>query len=85
MGYSEVATMRMILPWKWENLDEHTMRAKVAGGWVIHHLSFNGHGNLSESMIFLTDPNHEWKIEAEQPDVKVEQSSLAKDFEVPTA
>lgn len=55
-----------------ENLeaDSHAVvvRAKVFGGWIVKSLIFhlnrspNGVENSSQSMVFIPDPNHEWRI-----------------------
>ena len=44
-----------------------TRRAKVIGGWIIKNSSWgNGtdyeDGPMCESMVFVTDPFHEWTI-----------------------
>jgi len=42
-----------------------TYRAKVPGGWIVLHWSqtrFGENGGTSESMVFIPDPNHEWKV-----------------------
>lgn len=72
--------MRMSLPWKWEQLDKSTHRAKIPGGWLV--FCENGSGS-SIALTEIKDQNHEWKIEEEKPDPIVQQSNLAKDFEVP--
>jgi len=33
-----------------------TYRAKVPGGWIVLHWS------ETKSMVFIPDPNHEWKV-----------------------
>lgn len=53
----------------WEKLDQATYRAKVFGGWLVLHTN---HTTItdgkkretvqSESMVFLTDKDHEWNI-----------------------
>lgn len=50
--------MRTILPFKWEKIEIDAWRAKVVGGWVLQTIN-----NQSESMVFIPDPNHEWRIE----------------------
>jgi len=63
---------------KWEiisdyndGVDQNQMaRAKVFGGWIIKSHTYSTKSfvaNLiSESMVFMPDPNHEWKIEGEK-------------------
>lgn len=61
----------MIIPFEWENVKSlclqnngtATIRAKVFGGWMVRHLSYdNTHQQQSESSIFVPDPNHEWEV-----------------------
>jgi hypothetical protein len=46
-----------------------TARAKVPGGWLINNVTYtevicNGNErNISESMCFVPDPNHEWEVD----------------------
>jgi hypothetical protein len=45
---------------------EDVSRAKVFGGWVVRTIcTHTGNVNtaISESSIFVPDPNHEWEIE----------------------
>jgi hypothetical protein len=61
---------------KWEEIDRYHMRAKVFGGWlvkstspVVHNFTADGRGmesgwDFRETMAFVPDPNHEWKLEA---------------------
>lgn len=48
----------------WEDLRQegswsagHITRAKVPGGWLVRIL----HGHQIDNIIFIPDPNHEWK------------------------
>lgn len=58
------------MKFEWEKIsgenEPWTLRAKVFGGWIVH-TSNESYGqsecSLSESMVFIPDPNHEWKIE----------------------
>jgi len=61
--------MRKRIEWKWEQLDENTFRAKVRSGWLVIHKSSSMIGggkittyNLSESMQFVPDNDHQWEI-----------------------
>lgn len=39
-------------------------RARVIGGWVMHDCIITSKSNITnQSMVFIPDPNHEWKIE----------------------
>lgn len=49
------------LVWKWEELDCHTKRAKVVGGWLIHALVDDGK-KMTSAMVFIQDRDHEWLI-----------------------
>ena len=45
-----------------------TLRAKVLGGWIVNQVNYlkdnRGHDmGISDSMVFVPDPKHEWKIE----------------------
>lgn len=64
-----------ILPFKWEEIFESksgvqhlTYRAKVVGGWLILHImGETGARNISNGMVFISDPDHNWQVkEAEQ-------------------
>ena len=41
-----------------------TYRAKVFGGWIVKAYEVNAENTerISESMVFVSDPRHEWKI-----------------------
>lgn len=41
-----------------------TAIAEVPGGWVLKNMSWDENENIvqSESMVFIPDPDHEWKI-----------------------
>ncbi len=46
----------------------NTYRVKVIGGWVINCDNYTDvinemPRNISQSMVFVPDPNHEWTIE----------------------
>lgn len=67
--------------WEWEMLDESTRRAKVMGGWILQsHLVGSKKTSLSESMVFITDPYHEWMIVPPVIEEKVERANNAKEF-----
>lgn len=62
------------MKFEWEIIDQKsndtvlnkTFRARVIGGWVIRKFyAFNTVNKISmnESMVFISDPNHEWSIE----------------------
>lgn len=51
----------MKIPFDWIKIDNETYRAKVIGGWLvcISTLSINGN---SESLVFVSDPEHKWEV-----------------------
>ncbi len=60
------------MKFEWEEIYSHhttvwhkkTYRAKIFGGWLINHLSWTTHeGGLTDAIVFVPDPNYEWKIE----------------------
>ena len=65
--------------WCWEVLDQYTVRTKVFGGWLVSN-QVEKKGNISNSLIFLADRDHEWlpikPITEEKPPI----NSVAKDF-----
>lgn len=40
----------------------YTDRAKVIGGWIVNSRTCAGNKG-HESMVFVPDPNHEWKLD----------------------
>lgn len=55
------------MKFKWEKLAEYTRRAKVYGGWLVHVWTPVDNDSLgdvvSEAMVFIPDPKHEWVID----------------------
>lgn len=54
---------------KWEGIDDYTERLKVPNGWIVRSKVryCNPSENCgSESMCFVPDPTHEWRLEDEQ-------------------
>lgn len=54
----------MKIKFEWEILDSECRRAKVIGGWVLRSRDVddcNTHYTV-ESMVFISDPTHQWKI-----------------------
>jgi len=54
---------------EWEVLSESTQRLKVYGGWIVSRKMSKGHtwgGGASDAlglaMVFIPDPNWNWKI-----------------------
>lgn len=65
----------MKIPFSWKKIWQSggceiaTYRAKVFGGWLIWQDRFhsfdaeiNNEAALSDTMIFVSDPKHEWEI-----------------------
>lgn len=48
-----------------EKCGSSTHRVRVFGGWLVSNKSIIEDKNqtISESMVFVPDPNHEWTIE----------------------
>jgi len=78
--------MRKRIDWTWEKLDDSTCRIKVIGGWIVHHhmmiVKGTNTNQVSESMVFVLDKDHEWSIlqplaEAKKLENKVEASDFA--------
>ena len=54
------------MEFKWEDISGLTSRAKVFGGWIVHKGSLDRVlKTQSESMVFVPDAKHEWKINQE--------------------
>jgi len=63
----------MKIKFEWEQICEigtlSTLRAKVFGGWLVRTVAWTHRWgdqqiqSLSESSVFVSDPNHEWEIE----------------------
>lgn len=49
-----------------EEIAVTTARAKVIGGWIVHHTVCDENGN-SLSMVFVPDPKHDWKCDTNLP------------------
>ncbi len=68
--------MRKKIEWVWEKLDETTSRAKVIGGWIIHHIMITQKGNTSESMVFISDRDHEWMVLLPKLDAELDKIAM---------
>lgn len=82
--------MRTRLDWNWEKLDNNTYRAQVFGGWIVRCVGGFGKAEvvsvkeaknlqLSESMVFVSDRDHQWTINP-PPKETEKKPSIAKDF-----
>lgn len=54
----------MKIKFEWETLDAQCQRVKVIGGWVLrsHDVDDCNSEYTVESMVFIPDPEHRWKI-----------------------
>lgn len=75
--------MRTRIEWEPELLQEHPVgtwvRVKVFGGWIVISTTILPKGEVSESMVFIPDPNHQWTILQplkEEP----KKTSIAEEF-----
>lgn len=57
---------RITIPFKWEKLQDNAnstiVRAKVYGGWIVNSFTESPSKKVSEAMVFVPDPNHEWEL-----------------------
>ena len=53
-----------VIEFKWERVSSDTLRAKVIGGWVVTSEGYSTETGdvISSSMVFVPDPDHEWKF-----------------------
>lgn len=76
--------MQINLEWNWDILENnpatHTKRARVIGGWLVHHSTVSTKGLISESMVFVADRDHQWNIRQPLPEPQLAKDNLAKDF-----
>lgn len=49
-------------PFTWETVENDTSRGEVAGGWLVR-VRWATFRSDAESMVFVPDPDHEWRIE----------------------
>lgn len=42
-----------------------TKRGKVFGGWIVNNINYLNDNNqsISESMVFIPDPEHKWSVD----------------------
>ena len=73
--------MRKKIEWKWEELDAHTNRVKVIGGWLVRNEYVLPKEKLCcVSTIFVPDRDHEWHIQEPFKEEAPVKKSLAADF-----
>ena len=53
-------TYKMVF--KWQKLDDGTVRAPVFGGWIVE-VSDSYQGHVMMSTVFVPDPDHNWKVD----------------------
>ena len=51
----------MTIEFEMEKIDDGIFRAKVFGGWIVKS-SRDVYNAVSESMVFIPDPKHEWEM-----------------------
>lgn len=60
------------MKFEWENIFDLgliekertlTMRAKVFGGWIVKSIYYLEKKIRNETMVFVTDVNHEWEVD----------------------
>jgi hypothetical protein len=71
--------MRTTFAWEWEELDGSTIRIRVIGGWLVRHVVESGRG-IAESMVFIADKDHEWKIKKPSPPSSSPNESVSKQW-----
>jgi len=57
----EVKAEKALITFEWEQLTPETQRAKVIGGWLVSRYTQDVDG-VSEAIVFVPDPNHEWRV-----------------------
>ena len=74
--------MRKKMEWNWEQLDAHTNRAKVIGGWLVRNEYVLPKEKLCcVSTTFVPDRDHEWTIVPALKEVEAPKSTVrAADF-----
>jgi hypothetical protein len=54
------------MKFEWEHIfSDHihcTSRAKIIGGYILMHSIHHPQGGISSSMVFISDPKHEWEV-----------------------
>lgn len=50
------------LVWQAEQLDNHTWRNKVFGGWIVYAEMYSDQGHVALTSTFIADPEHKWII-----------------------
>jgi hypothetical protein len=49
--------------WEWVSDSPQTLRLQVPGGWLVQTAEYAGEGvGLSESLVFLPDPEYRWLL-----------------------
>lgn len=79
------------IAWQAEQLDHQdngkdgwatTTRIKVIGGWLLSHIICYKH-NISETMVFIADRDHEWTIIKPVEEKPQPNKLAAADFKAP--
>jgi len=62
-------------------------RGKVIGGWIVRNKCLDGSGSvplLSESMVFIPDPQHAWSIDENEGSRRGEKTHTLGEDELPS-
>lgn len=46
----------------WEMIDSGSARLKVPGGWIVRSGIIGMGAGSAMAMVFISDPEHEWRI-----------------------
>lgn len=75
--------MQKKIVWAWDQLTGNVSRAKVIGGWIVHHRTIGKSGITSESMVFVADRDHEWVCVEPPIEERPQAEKLAANFSRP--
>ena len=64
----------MKIEFRWEVIDAQTLRAKVAGGWLVRFHSHTG----AVAMNMVADPKHLWTVEVPKESIAAARKRLDK-------
>ena len=60
--FDKLRLNRIKMSFEWEQIETHTRRAKVIGGWIVETVNYCA-GKPVISTIFIPDRKHKWEIE----------------------
>ncbi len=64
----------MKIEFRWEAIDAQTLRAKVAGGWLVRFHSQTG----AVAMTMVADPKHQWVVKVPKESIAEARERLEK-------